>query len=108
MKGEFRDRNDARRGYLAFNEATKRLTFRGRAGEEAIAIMVANIFSSEINRPLRRDSHGFAQMKHFVGGFIRAERGHDQGLLRTIAAQCGRRVRLADYLAGFIDAETNR
>lgn len=42
--------------------AGKRLTFRGSAGEEAIAIMVANIFASEINRPLRRDTHGFAQM----------------------------------------------
>jgi hypothetical protein len=42
--------------------AGKRLSFKGLAGEEAIAIMVANIFASEINRPLRRGGGGFAQM----------------------------------------------
>jgi hypothetical protein len=42
--------------------AGRRLTFKGHAGEEAIAIMVSNIFSSEVNRPLRRDRNGFVQM----------------------------------------------
>lgn len=42
--------------------AGKRLSFKGHAGEEAIAVMVSNIFSSEVNRPLRQAGGGFAQM----------------------------------------------
>ena len=33
--------------------AGKRLSFEGKSGEERIAVMVTNVFSSEINRPLR-------------------------------------------------------
>jgi hypothetical protein len=42
--------------------AGKRLSYKGHAGEEAIAVMVTNIFSSEVHRPLRRDWNGFIQM----------------------------------------------
>ena len=35
--------------------AGKRLSFEGRSGEERIAMMVTNVFSSEMNRPLRAD-----------------------------------------------------
>ncbi len=52
--------------------AGKRLSFKGQAGEEAIAIMVTNIFSSEVNRPLRRDMNGYVQTTISAADFFAA------------------------------------
>lgn len=42
--------------------AGKRLSFEGHPGEERIAVMVTNVFSSEINRPLRLPGNVMDQM----------------------------------------------
>jgi hypothetical protein len=49
--------------------AGKRLKFEGRSGEERIAVMVTNIFSSEINRPLRLPGGGTDHMEMFDAKF---------------------------------------
>ena len=43
---------------------------KNRAREEAIAIMVTNVFSSEINRSLRRDHRGLVPMTISSGDFL--------------------------------------
>jgi hypothetical protein len=52
--------------------AGKRLSYKGSTGEEAIAVMVTNIFSSEINRPLRQSGGGFGQINVTSEAFFAA------------------------------------
>jgi hypothetical protein len=49
--------------------AGKRLKFEGRSGEERIAVMVTNVFSSQINRPLRLPGGGTDQMTMSAADF---------------------------------------
>ena len=52
--------------------AGKRLKFQGHAGEERVAVMVSNIFASEVNRPLREAGGGFGQISISSADFFAA------------------------------------